>query len=208
MLRKLLPKQDNFFRYFEQMADLLISTATEFNQLLHDLEMPKQYVDKIANFEHEADQIAYITFKQLHKTFITPFDRDDIHRLTSGLDDILDQFNRCAQRFPFYDLKVVPFEITRLAELSVDASFALKEALYRLNSLKNGDEIFTFCEKIDNCESEAHQMVLAGEKNLFLHEDHFKHFLKLKEIYARIKLVIDGIQDVGNIIKGIILEYS
>lgn len=208
MLRKLLPRQDNFFHLFKQLGDLLVTTATEFSGMLHDLQNQQKYVDLIASHEEEGDQIAYISFQQLHKTFIIPFDRNDIHRLTSGLDDILDQFNRCAQRFPFYDLKVVPHEIIRIAELSLEGSIALKEALYHLNSLKKGDEIFELCERIDKVESEAHQMVLSGEKNLFLHENHFKQFFKLKEIYARTKLVIDGLQDVGNIIKGIVLEYS
>ncbi len=208
MLRKLLPRQDNFFRYFQQMADLLLASTSEFKNLLNDLSAPQSYVDKIADYEADADQIAYITFKQLHTTFITPFDRNDIHRLASCLDDALDQLNRCAQRFPFYDLKSVPVEIIRLADLGHESSLALKKALDKLQSLKNADEIFNYCEKIDAMESEAHQMVLSGEKNLFLHENHFKHFFKLKEIYSRTKLVIDGIQDVGNIIKGIILEYS
>lgn len=208
MLRRFLPRQDDFFTLFQQIADLLVTAATEFCNMLHDLPNQQKFVDMILGHEEEADQIAYVTFERLHKTFITPFDRNDIHRLTSGLDDILDQFNRCAQRFPFYDLKIVPHEIIRLAELCLDASLSLKEAIYRLNSLKKADEIFMYCQKIDAAESEAHQMVLSGEKNLFLHENHFKHFFKLKEIYSRSKLVIDGIQDAGNIIKGIVLEYS
>jgi uncharacterized protein Yka (UPF0111/DUF47 family) len=208
MLRKLLPRQDNFFPLFNQLADLLVTTATEFNNMLHDLPSQQKHVDLILSHENDGDIIAHTAFKLLHKTFITPFDRNDIHKLTSGLDDILDQFNRCAQRFPFYDLQVVPYEIIRLAELSLEASLTLKKAIYHLNSLKNADEIFEYCEKIEAIESDAHQMVLSGEKNLFLHENHFKQFFKLKEIYSRIKLVIDGIQDVSNIIKGIVLEYS
>lgn len=208
MLRRFLPRQDDFFLLFQQIADLLVTTSTEFNSMLHDLPNQQTYVDKIASHEEEADCIAHTTFERVHKTFITPFDRNDIHRLTSGLDDILDQINRCAQRFPFYDLKIVPPEIIKLADLSLEGSHALKEALYRLHTLNKSDEILHHCEKIDTLESEAHQMVLAGEKELFLHENNFKQFFKLKEIYSRTKLVIDGLQDVGNIIKGIVLEYS
>src|SRR6185437_7418073 len=97
------------------------------------------------------------TFMLLHKTFITPFDRYDIHQLTSHLDDILDLVNRCTQRFPYYELNSVPKEIITLAEISMKASLLLKQAIYRLDSLKKTEEIFSFCEQIDTLESNAHQ---------------------------------------------------
>lgn len=208
MLKRFLPRQDGFFRYFQQTADLLVKGSTEFHTMLHNLDNLQQYVDNIAAIEEEADQITYQTFELLHKTFITPFDRHDIHNLTGGLDDILDLINRCAQRFPFYELTKIPDEVIKLAELSRDACVFLNQAVYRLHSLKKSAEIISFCEKIDAVESEAHQVVLAGERDLFLHENNFKQFFKLKDIYTKTKLVINHCQDVGNMIKGIVLEYS
>ncbi len=208
MLKRFLPRQEGFFKLFQSTADILVSATTQFHTMLHNLDEQQQYVDAIAHAEQQADQIAHHTFKLLHKTFITPFDRYDIHKLTSGLDDILDLINRCAQRFPFYQLDKVPDEITNLAEFSMQASILLNQAVYRLHSLKKSDEILACCEGIDNIESAAHQMVLAGEKKLFLEEKDFKHFFKLKEILAQTKLVINRCQDVGNLIKGIVLEYS
>lgn len=208
MLKRLLPKQDTFFEYFRKTADILATAALRFHDMLLDLENQQSYVDAIAAYEEDADRIAHSTFEKLHATFITPFDRHDIHQLTSRLDDTLDQINRCAQRFPFYHLKKVPEEMIQLAHLSAQASIFLKEALYRLNTLNKSTEIFKLCESIDHVESEAHRVVLSAEKELFEHEKDFKHFFKLKDIYSRTKLVIDGCQDVGNIIKGIVLEYS
>lgn len=208
MLKRLLPKQETFFEYFRKTADILATTALRFHDMMLDLENQQSYVDAIEAYEDDADKIAHATFEMLHKTFITPFDRHDIHQLTSKLDDILDQINRCAQRFPFYQLKEVPEEMIRLAYLSAQASLFLKEALYRLNSLNKSTEIFKLCESIDQIESQAHQVVLTAEKDLFQHEKDFKQFFKLKDIYSRTKLVIDGCQDVGNIVKGIVLEYS
>lgn len=208
MLKRFLPKEDGFFQLFQKTADLLVNSTTQFHTMLHNLDQIQQYVDAIAASEEEGDNIAHTTFELLHKTFITPFDRHDIHQLTSGLDDILDLVNRCAQRFPFYDLTKVPDEMINLAEISMQSSLYLKQVVYRLHSLKKSTEIFKLCDDIDKCESEAHQMVLAGEKTLFLQEKDFKQFFKLKEIYAQTKLVINRCQDVGNLIKGIILEYS
>jgi uncharacterized protein Yka (UPF0111/DUF47 family) len=208
MLKRLLPRQDIFFKLFQQSADKLVITSTEFSNLLQDLERQQHYVDAIATHEKEADKLAYITFETLHKTFITPFDRYDIHQLTSTLDDIIDLINRIAQRFPFYQLKTVPPEMIKLAQLSAEATTHIKASVYCLHSLKNSDEIFKHCNEIDLVESKAHQVVLAGEKKLFMEEEDFKQFFKLKEIYSHTKSVINRCQDVANLLKGIVLEYS
>jgi uncharacterized protein Yka (UPF0111/DUF47 family) len=208
MLKRFLPQQGDFFRLFQKTADILVDSTTQFHTLLHHLDNQQEYVDAIAKNEEEADKLAHTSFMLLHKTFITPFDRHDIHGLTSQLDDILDLVNRCAQRFPYYELKQVPEDMIELAQISMQASLLLKQAIYRLHSLKKAEEIFGFCEQIDKMESKAHRVVLAGERVLFKEENDFKQFFKLKEIYAQTKLVINRCQDVGNIIKGIILEYS
>ncbi len=98
--------------------------------------------------------------------------------------------------------------MVKLAQHSMQASMLLKEAIYRLHSLKKSPEIIQFCEGINHIEREAHAVVLAGEKDLYLNENDFKNFIKLKEIYSRTKAVINSYQDVANIIKGIVLEYS
>lgn len=208
MLRRFLTQKEGFFDYFQKIADILATAAIQFHAMLNDLEHQQQYVNAISAYEKDGDKIAHAAFGLLHKTFITPFDRHDIHHLTSGLDDILDNINRCAQRFPFYNLKKVPPEMIQLAQLSVQASMLLKEAIYKLHSLKETNEILNFCEGVELVESEAHQILLAGEKDLFLNENDFKEFIKLKEIYSWTKSVINDYQDVTNIIKGIVLEYS
>lgn len=208
MLKRLLPRQDNFFKLFQQAADQLQLASSEFVMLLQHLDQHQHYVDAIAKHEEDADKIAHTNFELLHKTFITPFDRHDIHQLTSTLDDIIDLINRIAQRFPFYQLKSVPNEAIQLAQLSAEATQYIKKSIYQLHSLSNADDIFKYCREIDSVESKAHKVVLAGEKKLFMDENDFKQFFKLKEIYAHTKLVINRCQDVANIIKGIILEYS
>lgn len=208
MLKRLLPRQDSFFQLFQGAADKLVLASTEFSNMLQDLSKQQYYVDEIAKHEEEADTIAHTNFELLHRTFITPFDRHDIHQLTSTLDDIIDLINRIAQRFPFYQLKQVPDEMIKLAQLSAEATNNLKAAIYCLHSLKNSTEIFKYCNEIDIVESKAHQVVLAGEKKLFMDEQDFKQFFKLKEIYSHTKSVINRCQDVANILKGIVLEYS
>lgn len=208
MLKRLLPRQVSFFELFRQAADKLVLASTEFTNMLEHLSDQQHYVDLIAKHEEDADRIAHTNFELLHKTFITPFDRNDIHELTGTLDDTIDLINRIAQRFPFYQLHEVPSEIIQLAKLSTEATAHLKQAIYHLHTLKNSAEIFDECKKIDQVECMAHQVVLAGEKKLFIEEQDFKQFFKLKDIYGHIKLVINHCQDVGNLVKGIVLEYS
>ena len=208
MLKRLLPRQDNFFKLFEKAADKLELASTEFSNMLQHLDNQQHYVNLIARHEEEADQIAHANFELLHRTFITPFDRHDIHELTSQLDDIIDLINRIAQRFPFYQLKTIPVEAIQLSQFSIEATKHIKQSIYCLHSLKNAPAIFKHCNEIDHVEREAHKVVLAGEKKLFMDETDFKQFFKIKEIYAHTKLVINRCQDVANILKGIILEYS
>lgn len=208
MLKRLLPRQDSFFQHFQQAAEKLELASTEFSNMLQNLENQQTYVDLIAQHEEEADQIAHTNFEMLHKTFITPLDRHDIHELISSLDDIIDLINRIAQRFPFYQLKSAPDAMIELSKLSREATGHLKLAVNSLNSMKNAEVIFNYCRQIDNVESRAHKVVLKGERELFADENDFKQFFKLKEIYAHTKLVINRCQDVGNIIKGIVLEYT
>src|SRR5579883_2976220 len=119
MLKRLLPRQESFFQLFQRAADKLLLVATEFSNLLQHLDNQQYYVDLIAKHEEEADEIAHTNFELLHRTFITPFDRQDIHQLTSSLDDIIDLINRIAQRFPFYQLQSVPEEMIKLSQLSM-----------------------------------------------------------------------------------------
>jgi uncharacterized protein Yka (UPF0111/DUF47 family) len=208
MLKRFLPIQNQFFDLFQKIADIFLLTASEFHLLLLDLAHCDQHVATIAAHELEADKLVHLTFGLLHKTFITPFDRHDIHQLTSKLDDCLDLINRCAQRFPIYALNAVTVEMIELAKYGEACAALLKNAIYGLNNLDNSADILKACDEIDEVENKAHVIVLAGEQNLYLHENDFKQFFKLKEVYTRTKDVINKCQDVSNIIKGIVLEYS
>lgn len=208
MFKRFIPRQEGFFKLFQETSDCMILAADDYNKMFHDLGNTQNYVNLIADYEDKADHITHCTFHLLHKTFITPFDRHDIHNLASGLDDILDLINRCAQRFPFYKLTSLPDELIKLAELSLQACELIKNAVYLLHTLDRSDEILAFCNGLGKIESEAHKVVIVGEEQLFNQDYDYKLFFKLKETFARTKLVINRCQDVANMIKGIVLEYS
>lgn len=208
MLKRFLPSKDEFFTLFQQSVESLNLVANEFHLLLSDVKNQQQYVTSIAKYEHEGDILAHKTFKLLYKTFITPFDRHDIHQLVSRLDDIMDVIHRCAQRFPYYHLQTVPPQAIELARLAVLCAQHLQTAINKLHNLQKAQKILRACEEIDLVENQAHLILLEGEKNLFAEETDFKQFYIMKEIYDRTKDIINKCQDVANIIKGIVLEYS
>lgn len=208
MLKRFLPREEGFFNLFQQIIDRIEMAAIQFRDMLQDLSNQQHHINIIANYEDEADKLAHSTFELLYKTFITPFDRHDIHHLTSGLDDILDHINRCAQQFSLYELKKIPDEIIELSQLNIQASLLLKEAINKLPLKNETDKILNSCAEIAEVEKRANQIILQGEKKLFLHENNFKEFFKLKDIFSQLRETINSFQDVANLIKGIVLEYS
>lgn len=208
MLKKLLPKQDNFFELFEQAAYQLESAAEHFLQLVQDLPHATDYAKLIAEHEATADNYARATFDLLHKAFITPFDRHDIHRLTRKLDDILDIINRTTRRIVLYQFKLLPVGILQISDLVLQAVRALKKALSQLKNLKNAPEIIQLCNAIGEIDGQAEQIMLEGVDKLFTEEQDFKYLLKAKEIFDYSTGIVHECHDLADIIKGIVLEYS
>jgi len=208
MLYKFLPQQKNFFVFFRQAAEQLLNAAKEFHRLVLDLPNVHDYAKAINQFEHEGDEIAFLSYHLLHRTFITPFDRLDIHALTTQLDDILDRINRLAQRIQIYHLQHVPAEIIQLAELIVQVIEAVAQVVAKLEFLKNQDVIVKICLHIDQLENKAEEILLQGLDQLFARENDIKQLLKVKEVFEQMKLIINACQDVANLAKSIILEYA
>lgn len=208
MLKRFLARKQSFFESFQQSADLMHIAAGEFYHAVQNITDLQRSVDLIAGYEAQGDAVTYATFERLHKTFITPFDRNDIHELTACLDDILDLIHSCAQRLPYYHMDTVPPHLVELTHLCLQATLAAKNTVALLHSLKESTQIFKLCREIGDLQDQAHSVVIAGEQELFVNMDDFKEFFKCKDLYARIKSIINRCNDLANIITGIVLEYS
>ncbi len=208
MFKKLLPKQDNFFELFQQAAHQLVSAAELFVRLMQDLAGTEQYAKDIAEHEAIADNCARATFDLLHKTFITPFDRHDIHQLTRKLDDILDMINRTTQRIALYQLTSLPLGLQQISQCVLEAAVATRTALKQLEYLKNAPEIIRLCRAISEADNKAELIMLQGVGDLFAQEMDFKLLLKTKEIYEYSTYIVRECHDLADIVKGIVLEYS
>ena len=205
---RLLPREGKFFDFFNEHADLAVLAAAELKSLLEnigDLELRRRNIER---YEKQADHITHETVALLHKTFITPLDRDEIHKLITSMDDILDLMEDVAQCLFLYDVHTVTPEARRLAELCVACVAKVKEAVAKLESMSDADAILKVCADIDRLETEADHIMHSAMAKLFREEPDAKQIIKLKEIYQLLESVTDKCEDVANLIEGIVLENA
>ncbi|HEX7645255.1 MAG TPA: DUF47 domain-containing protein [Burkholderiaceae bacterium] len=208
MFGRLMPSEGKFFELFEQHAELCVKGAAEMVKLMTSFDDLEIRVHAIEGIEKQADKITHDTIELLHKTFITPLDRDDIHKLITSMDDILDLLEDAAQTISLYDIKATTAEARRLAELSLACAEKVKLAVGMLHSMDNARAILAICAEIDRLESDADHVMRAAMSKLFRDEPDVRTLIKLKAIYEILETVTDRCEDVANIIEGIIVENA
>jgi predicted phosphate transport protein (TIGR00153 family) len=208
MFGRLLPKEGKFFDLFNEHAELCVKGAKEMVALMTNFDDLEIRVHAIESIEKQADKVTHATLDALHKTFITPLDRDDIHQLISRMDDILDLLEDAAQTISLYDIKAITQEAKRLAELCLACTQKVKEAVALLHNMDNSRQILEICKEVDRLESDADHVMRAAMSKLFREEPDVRNLIKLKAIYELLETVTDRCEDVSNIIEGIIVENA
>jgi predicted phosphate transport protein (TIGR00153 family) len=208
MFGRLLPKDGKFFDRFNEHAELCVKGAKEMVALMTNFDDLEIRVHAIEGIEKQADKVTHATLDALHKTFITPLDRDDIHQLITRMDDILDLLEDAAQTISLYDIKAITPEAKRLAELCLACTEKVKSAVALLHNMDNSREILAICQEIDRLESDADHVMRAAMSKLFREEPDVRNLIKLKAIYELLETVTDRCEDVSNIIEGIIVENA
>ena len=211
---KLLPREGNFFDLFNQHADRIVEAARAFSQLVahySDPHLREQFNRDVDNAERSADRVTQDVNRLLHRTFITPLDRDQIHTLINTMDDVADLIQDSAETMALYDLRSVNEEITRLSDLSVKCCERVKDAVALIGKLADpaiAEAALKTCEEIDRLESDADRVMRSAMSKLFREEPDVREVLKLKAVYELLETVTDRCEDVANVIEGIILENS
>ena len=203
-----MPSEGKFFEFFVQHADLCVKGAKEMVGMMTNFDDLENRVHAIESIEKQADKVTHGTLELLHKTFITPLDRDDIHQLITRMDDILDLLEDAAQTISLYDIKAVTPEAKRLAELCLAGAEKVRAAVGLLHNMDNAQQILSLCEEIDRFESDADHVMRAAMSKLFRDEPDVRTLIKLKAIYEILETVTDRCEDVANIIEGIIVENA
>ena len=211
ILHVLLPKDDSFFILFERDAENLLTAAGVFKDLMTNRiskEERAQKIRKIEEIEHRGDEITHQIFKALGATFITPFDREDIHVLASKLDDILDFIQGAANRIVLYRVDLISPEAERLAQLVYDAVVELHKAIGHLRDLRNADAINESLVKINSMENEADDLFERAIASLFESCKDPIQLIKVKELLVSLETATDQCEDAANAIESIMVKHA
>lgn len=206
MLKWLLPQETCFYDYFEAHAAILILCAQELQKIVSsDADIATRAI-KMKELEHEADIIAHNCIEALHKTFITPFDRTDILRLVSQLDDIIDFAENTAARITIYKVKAMTSEVKELADILVLSTQEVHAALVMMRDPKKTELLRNQLRSINKLENEADVVYRRALGRLFDKEKDVLEIIKWKEIYEDLENSVDSCEKVANIIEGVLLE--
>ena len=211
---KLLPTEGNFFVMFNQHADRIVEAAQAFSQLVANYNDPilrDKFNQEVDNAERAADRVTHDVNKAIHKTFITPIDREQIHSLINTMDDVADLIQDSAETMALYDVRHMTEEITRLTDLSLKCCERVRDAVKMLEKISDqatAEAALKTCEEIDKLESDADRVMRSAMSKLFREEPDVREVIKLKAIYELLETITDKCEDVANLIEGIVLENS
>ena len=211
---KLLPREGNFFEMFNEHGQLIASGARSFMELIRnygDTTLREKYAAEVDAAERAADKITAEVNRALHKTFITPIDREQIHGLINAMDDILDLLQDASETMSLYDVRAMTEDILRLGDISAKCCERVQHAvslLPKISQAEAAEAAIKTCEEIDKLESDADRVMRSAVSKLFREESDLKQVMKLRVIYDLLETITDRCEDVANVVEGIVLENS
>jgi predicted phosphate transport protein (TIGR00153 family) len=209
ILQYLLPKDRKFFPLFKQATENLVKGSKVLVELVNaPPEKRKELIHEIEQIEHTGDNITHMIFNELGRNFITPFDREDIHALTSSIDDILDLINGTAKRLEMYKVTEITEPMVMLSEIILKGSIELNVAVTNLEGMKRIDEIKEACVRINSLENNADDVFNLAIGRLFDEEKDAVKLIKIKEILQVLETATDKCEDAANVIESIIIKYA
>jgi hypothetical protein len=205
---RLFPKEENFFEFFEELADKIEEGGQFFLEMTRTRDYSAPKVARLKELEHEADGITHKTYEKMHKTFLTPIDREDIYALVNKMDSIMDVIEATAIRIHMYKVKKPDDEIIKQAEILFQAIKKIKGIVHGLRDMKNSKMILDGCVEINTLENAGDVVLRTIITDLFIKEQDAIELIKWKEIFERIEEAIDVCEDVSNIVEGIVLKHA
>jgi len=204
---RLIPRNDAFFDDFDRHTALLVTAAETLSLIIRgEGGAPSDLAHKIKRLEEDADGIVHRVVVELRKTFITPLDRDDTHRLISSLDDILDQIESVAYRLALYRLPVPNRHLSALGQLVERSAVVTRGAVANLREAATRDRALELCVEINKLENEADGALRLALAELFSDGVDPVSLIKWKEVYETLEDTTDRCEDVANAIENLLLD--
>lgn len=210
ILDLLLPREVKFFKYMDQQATIFCEACKEFRSLVSQLNELKDEeiharVYKIKELELRGDNIERFIIDQLNETFITPLDREDIHSIVFNIDKSLDILNNVAQKIEIYKIKKAPENFVTFANIIVDISFELQRLI---KALKNKKDTSLVLKKIHILENEADHLFHTTMAELLNQKNDIVSMIKFKDIYENLEQIVNSVEFVAKLIRGVIVKQG
>jgi len=202
---RFIPRETKFFDLFADMATNLTNGARLLRDLLQDYKDVLSTVQKIKGIEHKGDDMAHAVFVKLNSSFITPFDREDIHTLASSLDDVLDYINAAADRLITYKIKEPPAAAVELATIILRQAEDLSKAVALI---EKGDALIEYCVEVNRLENAADGISRAAIGRLFETETDPIQLIKHKELLEVLEMATDKAEDAANVLETVVLKSA
>jgi len=205
MRLRLIPREESFFDLFEEMATKVQEGADQFLNLLEDYTDLDSKAGRVMDIEHEGDELTHEVMRRLNTTFVTPFDREDIYRLASSLDDVLDHIEAAADLLQLHKIAEPLPQMTRLAQTLAQAARKTAVAMPKLREMKYMDEYWVEINRLENEGDRSYRRTIA---ELFSGDYKAMDVLKWKDIIEEIEGAIDRLEDVANTVESIVLKQG
>lgn len=203
----IIPQEHHFFDLLSKQADVVLKGADALEDLVHnpkDIEAKSLGVHRI---ENEGDALVHEVAELLNRTFVTPIDHDDISKLTSRMDDVLDYIDAGATRIRLYEIKEIPPHMLQLVDVLVKQVKVIHGMVHMLENRKDRPSLFQKCVEINRLENMADDITHSALAGLFKLDD-VKMIMKLKETYEHLETATDRCEDVADIVKDVIIKNS
>ncbi len=202
------PRSRDFFRFFEGSATLIAAGAGLLRRMIAEERDRETLARALDDLEHEGDRITHEAVGLLHKTFLTPIDREDIHRLVNELDDVMDSIHTTANRLTLYHLDEIPPELTGLADIIVLSADEIGRAVALLRRLSDPDPITQSCIEIGRLEHEADDIRNHILRQIFRDDRPARQLIQVKELLENLERTTDRCKDVAVTIRSIVLKHA
>jgi uncharacterized protein len=202
---RFIPREGKFFEMFSDVADNLTDGARLLKAILEDMKDVELRVEQLKTIEHRGDEMTHGILTKLNQTFITPFDREDIHKLASSLDDVLDFVHACGERLVMYKITEVTPSAPQLADVIVRQSEQLRKAVSNLEKKNN---VLQYCVEINRLENEADRIARVAIGQLFEAETNPIALIKKKELYEFLENATDKAEDAANVLESVVVKSA
>ena len=203
-----IPKEEKFFELFIAQADHNVSAAKVFKDLAQKWSLESPAFDRLRDIEHEGDITTHEIIDKLNRTFITPFDREDIHELASELDDIVDLIESSARRMRLYHVDHTTEDLVQMSDILWQSTENVRKAVIELQHPENTRRLLDYCIEVNRLENAGDHVLGVAMSKLFAGKPDPLEVIKWKEIYETIELALDKCEDVANTIESILVKQA